>query len=165
MKRTLPFLAVFLFAGSQAVALDPPQGEVILTISGKLDHPNRDGQAVFDLAMLEALDGREASMETPWTKGEIQFSGPLLRAVLAAAGAHGQELTIKALNGYEAEVPVNDAYGLDTMLATRIAGKPMSVREKGPLMLVYPFDQDAGLYNERYFSRSVWQIQSIEVAP
>lgn len=164
MKRALSLLAAFLLAG-QAVALEPPQGEVILTISGKLDHPNRDGQAVFDLAMLEALDGRDASMETPWTEGAVRFSGPLLRAVLAAAGAHGQELTVKALNGYTAQVPVNDAYGIDTMLATRIAGKPMSVREKGPLMLVYPFDQDASLYNERYFSRSVWQIQSIEVAP
>jgi hypothetical protein len=39
----------------------------------------------------------------------------------------------------------------------------MSVRDKGPLFLVYPFDKDQGLFNEKYFSRSVWQIKDIEV--
>ena len=39
----------------------------------------------------------------------------------------------------------------------------MSIRDKGPLMLVYPFDLDQSLFNEKYFSRSVWQIKEIEV--
>jgi len=59
-------------------------------------------------------------------------------------------------------VPADDAK-LDTILATKLDGKLMSVRDKGPLMLVYPFDLDQGLYNEKYFSRSVWQIKEIEV--
>ena len=62
----------------------------------------------------------------------------------------------------DADVPAEDAK-LDTILATKIDGKPMSIRDKGPLMLVYPFDLDADLYNEKYFSRSVWQIKEIEV--
>ncbi|MCM2472650.1 molybdopterin-dependent oxidoreductase [Rhizobium sp. CG5] len=165
MKRALSFLAIVLLAAGPAAALEMPKGAVILTISGKVAHPNLDGKAVFDLDMLEALQGRTATMETPWTEGKVQFAGPLLRAVLTAAGVEGQTMTVKALNGYTAEVPVSDAYDMETILATRLAGKPMSVREKGPLMLVYPFDLDASLYNERYFSRSVWQIQSIEVAP
>lgn len=59
-------------------------------------------------------------------------------------------------------LPVEDAK-LDTIFATKLDGKLMSVRDKGPLMLVYPFDLDADLYNEKYFSRSVWQIKEIEV--
>lgn len=147
-------------------ALDMPKGDVVLTVTAaKLDHPNVDGTAQFDLPMLEALAGRTGKMETPWTKGQVTFSGPLLRSVIEAAGAHGSKLKVVALNDYAADVPMEDATALDTMLATRMDGQPMPVRDKGPLFLVYPFDKDSSLVNEKYFSRSVWQIKSIEVAP
>jgi hypothetical protein len=147
-----------------ALALDAPTGDVILTIvSPHLEYPNAGRRAEFDLAMLENLSNRTGTMETPWTKGEVQFSGPLLRAVLEAAGARGVALKIKALNDYEAEIPMEDATSIDTMLATRMDGKPMSVRDKGPIFLIYPFDSRSDLYNEKYFSRSVWQIKEIEV--
>lgn len=148
-----------------AFALDAPKGDVVLTVRAKqLDHPNADGSAQFDMAMLESLVGRTGTMETPWTEGKVEFSGPLLRSVLEAAGAHGTKIKVVALNDYAAEVPAEDASDIDTMLATRMDGKPMSVRDKGPLFLVYPFDKDSSLYNEKYFSRSVWQISTIEVS-
>lgn len=157
------FMAAALLTSESAVALDQPKGAVILTITGRLDHANALGTATFDREMLEALEGRTAEMATPWTAGKVTFSGPLLRSVLAAAGAHGTKLVVRALNDYAAEVPFEDALDLDTMLAIRIAGQPMSIRDKGPSMLVYPFDEDQSLYNEKYFSRSVWQIEQIEV--
>ncbi|ANH03368.1 molybdopterin-dependent oxidoreductase [Shinella sp. HZN7] len=158
--------ASLLASAGGAAALDKPTGEVILTITAdRLDHPNVDGTAQFDLAMLEALAGRSGEMETPWTEGRMNFSGPLLRAVIEAAGAHGTEMKVTAINDYAADVPMEDAVSLDTILATRMNGETMSVREKGPLFLVYPFDKDPALYNEKYFTRSVWQIKAIEVAP
>lgn len=148
-----------------AFALDQPKAEVVLTVSAhQLDHPNINGTAQFDLPMLEALAGRTAEMETPWTEGKVKFSGPLLRSILEAAGAHGAELKVIALNDYSANVPMEDAAKLDTILATRMNGNTMSVRDKGPLFLIYPFDEDASLFNEKYFSRSVWQIKTIEVS-
>ncbi len=156
-------IVTIMLLPSAAFALDAPHGDVILTISGDLTHPNVGRTAQFDLEMLEALQGRSGSMETPWTAGKVTFSGPLFRAVLDAAGAHGSTLKVVALNDYAAEMPVQDAAALDTILATRMDGEVMSVREKGPLFLVYPFDKDAALYNEKYFSRSVWQIKAIEV--
>ena len=39
----------------------------------------------------------------------------------------------------------------------------MAVREKGPLFVIYPFDADPSLFNEKYFNRSVWQVKAIEV--
>ena len=158
------FLVAMLFTCEAAVALEQPKGAVVLTITGRLEHANaQGGAAAFDREMLEALEGRAAEMTTPWTAGKVTFSGPLLRSVLAAAGAHGRTLVVRALNDYAAEVPFEDAANLDTILATRIGGEPMSIRDKGPSMLVYPFDKDPSLYNERYFSRSVWQIKQIEV--
>jgi hypothetical protein len=168
MKTILAFLALLSSAsclGTVALALDAPKGPVILTVKGKLSHPNAGEAAQFDLAMLEALPRRTATVKTPWTDGEPTFSGPLLQAVLEAAGAEGETLLVKALNDYFSAVPMSDARSIDTILATRLNGKPMSVREKGPLFLIYPFDLDPALYNEKYFSRSVWQIKEIEVRP
>jgi hypothetical protein len=162
LLTSVAFAAVALLP-MPSFALDAPKGDVILTITGNLDHPNVDGTAQFDLQMLEALQGRSGSMETPWTTGKVEFSGPLFRAVLDAAGAHGSDLKLVALNDYAADVPFEDAAKLDTMLATRMDGQVMSIRDKGPLFLVYPFDKDGSLYNEKYFSRSVWQIKAIEV--
>lgn len=168
MQKMIGFLGILSAVwclGTAALALDAPKGPVVLTVKGALSQPNVGDTAQFDLAMLEALAGRTAKVKTPWTDGEPQFSGPFLRSVLEAAGANGETLLVKALNDYFAAVPMSDARQIDTILATRLNGKPMSVREKGPLFLIYPFDLDPALYNEKYFSRSVWQIKEIEVRP
>ncbi len=164
MKTVLLSLLVSgaVLAGTSAVALDQPTGRVILTIKGQVDNTNADGAAKFDLKMLEALTGRKGTMETPWTEGQVTFTGPYLRSVLKAAGAHGGKLIVKALNDYSAEVPSSDA-DMEVILATRMNGEEMPVRDKGPLFLIYPFDLDASFFSEKYFARSVWQIKEIEV--
>lgn len=159
--QAMSLLAV-LSVALPAWALDKPTGDVILTVTGSVTNTNSPEGAQFDLAMIEALKSRTGEMETPWTEGKVKLSGPLLGAVLEAAGADGSKMNVKAINDYSAEVPMEDAK-LETILATRMNGDLLSVRDKGPLFLVYPFDLDAGLYNEKYFSRSVWQIKEIEV--
>lgn len=154
--------AAFLFS-IPANALDLPKERVLLTVTGAIKETNSDGQAVFDRPMLDSLHGRSVQIETPWTEGQTHFEGPLLRALLDVVGAQGTTLRITALNDYSAEVPISDATDFDTMLATAMNGQPMSVREKGPVFMIYPFDTNPELYNEKYFSRSVWQIKSIEV--
>ncbi len=163
MKRIFVALLATGMSAAGARALDAPTGPIILTITGSVSNTNIGDVAAFDAAMLEKLQSRKAIVETPWTTGQVTFEGPLLSAVLEEAGASGTTLTVRALNNYSSEVPMFDAE-IATILATHLDGQRMSVREKGPLMLVYPFDLDPGLYNEKYFSRSVWQIKEIEVA-
>ncbi|MBH0239849.1 hypothetical protein [Methylobrevis albus] len=155
--------ALTLVAPQAALALDAPKGPVVLTITGAISETNAPDAAEFDLEMLEALAGRVTETETPWIDGKRRFEGPLGRAVLDAVGASGETLNVVALNDYAAEIPVEDFRTLDVILATRLDGKPMSVREKGPLFVIYPFDADSSLYNEKYFNRSVWQVARIEV--
>ena len=152
-----------LCAGT-AYALDAPHGPVVLTVTGKnLEQRNAGDAAVFDLEMLEKLSGRRAQMETPWTNGVTTFQGPYVRAILEAAGATGKTLKITALNDYSAEVPIEDALKIDSIFAVKMNDAPMSIRDKGPIFMIYPFDINPELYNEKYFSRSVWQIKAIEV--
>lgn len=155
--------AAAVLLSQTAQALEAPSERVVLTVSGAISQTNDGAQAVFDMPMLAALASRAGAMETPWTEGVTDFEGPLLRAVLEAVGARGSALRVIALNDYSAEVPVSDAADFDTILAITMNGKPMSVRDKGPLFLVYPFDTHPELYDERYFHRSVWQIKAIEV--
>lgn len=169
LKALVVSVLALMVPAAAARALPQPSGPVVLVVKGAIGESNgaaADGRPVarFDRQMLEALPQRDAVIGTPWTPNPVRYSGPYLRAVLKAVDASGSRLVVRALNDYEAEVPVDDA-ALDTMLADRMDGQPMSVREKGPLMLVYPFDKDQALYNERYFGRSVWQIRDIEVLP
>ena len=154
---------VLTVAGAQAAGLEAPKEAVVLTVTGKITATNAEGRADFDLAMLEALPKRATATETPWTKGKVTFEGPLGSALLDKLGASGTVMRIVALNDYAVEVPIEDFRKWPVILATRKNGQPMPVRDKGPIFVIYPFDVDSSLYNEKYFSRSAWQVRSIEV--
>ena len=106
---------------------------------------------------------RETTAETPWYDGARTFQGPLLSEVLEAVGANGSELRVRAINGYEATIPIADVDAYPVILATRIDGKVLSIRDKGPIFVIYPFDLGPALYNEVYYERSVWQVETLDV--
>jgi len=39
----------------------------------------------------------------------------------------------------------------------------MSVREKGPLWVIYPYDSDAKFRTEVIYSRSIWQLDRLAI--
>lgn len=149
--------------GAAAWGLEPPGGPVVLRIGGRVRRPNAEGAALFDMAMLERLPQASFTTHTPWYAGPRRFTGPLLRDVLAAAGAHGAQLRASALNDYHADLPYEDAQQHDPILARLLDGRPMAVRDKGPLFLIYPFDDRPSLRSATYYNRSVWQLKAIEV--
>jgi hypothetical protein len=159
----LGLAAALLAVALPAAALDAPAGPVVLTVRGRLAQPNAGDRAEFDMAMLERLPQRSFVTRTPWYAQPRQFTGPLLRDVLAAAGAQGSMLKAVALNDYAVDIPMDDAQRHDVIVARLLDGKPMTVREKGPLFIMYPFDSDASLRNAIYFSRSAWQLSAIQV--
>ncbi|TBW38821.1 hypothetical protein EYW49_08535 [Siculibacillus lacustris] len=148
---------------ARAATLRDPTGPVVLTVTGKIGVANAGPKADFDLAMLEELPGRTTTIETPWTKGLVAFQGPLCSVLLDRLRADGTVLHIVALNDYAVDVPISDCRQWPVILATRKDGKPMPVRDKGPLFLIYPFDAEPALYNEKIFTRSAWQIRSIDI--
>jgi hypothetical protein len=163
-RRPLLLTAALLMGtGRRALALDAPTGPVLLTVSGRIEHANRGGATAFDMAMLARLPQAAITTHTPWFSQARKFSGPLLREVIAAAGGQGRQLRALALNDYRVDIPVDDAQRYDVVLATALDDKPMSVREKGPLFIIYPFDDHAELRNALYYSRCAWQLKAIEI--
>ena len=146
-----------------AQALDAPKGKVVLSISGNVQFKNAGDRADFDMDMLAALPQHSFTTSTPWYKAMKKFTGPLLRDVLAAAGAQGTALKAVALNNFKVEIPVADTRQFPVLLARLLDDQPMLIREKGPLFIVYPFDTDTELHSARYYSRSAWQLRTLEI--
>lgn len=149
--------------GTAARALEKPAGPVVLTLSGRVRSPNNGAAAEFDMAMLERLPQTSFTTRTPWYAQARKFTGPLLRDVLAAAGAQGTTLRAVALNDYWVELPVVDTAQYDVIVARLLDDKPMAVRDKGPLFIIYPFDAHPDLRNPVHYGRSAWQLRTIEV--
>ncbi len=157
-------LAAFCsFGATTAAALSAPTGPVILRVTGKVRKTNAESHTVMDMALLETLRQTTLVTETPWYVESRSFTGPLLRDVLALCGAHGDSLRMTALNDFRAEMPVSDTLKHDVIVARLLDGKPMTVRDKGPLFIMYPFQSKAELRSAVYYSRAVWQLKSIEV--
>lgn len=155
--------ALFLSGSALATELPSPTGEIILKVTGMISNTNIPDGAVFDFAMLEGLRSRVTTTNTPWHDGAQTFEGPLLSAIAGAVGATGSTWKFTAVNDYSADIPTADIDGHLVILATRRNGEPMSLRDKGPLFVIYPFDEHPALYSERYFNRSVWQVNSIAI--
>ena len=154
-----------MLAPSMAAELDAPAGDILLTVTGAVTVTNRGDTAVFDLGLLEALPQVEFTTATIWTQGEHRFTGVTLEALLDAVGAEGTMLNATAINDYSVEIPVSDAVAGGPIVAYRMDGEPMSVRDKGPLWVVYPYDDVREYRSEVIYSRSIWQLDRIDVRP
>jgi hypothetical protein len=161
----LPWLLACHAAIVQAATAAAP----VLTVTGAgLGPPAQAGRMAFDLGALQQLDQRKIVSATPWYSNISEFTGPLLRDVLKASGAGANvngsgRLRCTALNDYRVEIPLDDVHRFDVVVAHLFNGKPMSVREKGPLFVIYPFDEQPQLRTTTYFSRCIWQLKSIEL--
>jgi hypothetical protein len=163
IRRQLLVAVLALAALPAAHALDKARGKVVLTLAGKVTATNADGRAEFDMDMLAALPQHSFTTSTPWYKEPKKFTGPLLRDVLAAAGAQGKTLRAVAINDYKAELPFEDSQRYNVVVARLMDDKPMPVRDKGPLFIIYPFDTDEVLRSERFYSRAAWQLKRLEI--
>lgn len=155
-----------LVARAAQPASAAPRGRVLLTVSGAVSRPNvAEGppRHQFDAEMIDALPVRTVRTHTPWHKGLVEFTGPSLADVLEAAGAQGQIAQMTAVNDYQVRMPLAEVLPHRPILARRANGVVLAVRDKGPLFLIFPFDDVAELRTDLYQSRSIWQLKDIEV--
>lgn len=155
--------AMAIAACSAAFALDAPAGKVVLTLTGNVHERNSSEGAAFDMAMLQKLPQHSFSTRTPWYPEPHKFTGVALRDLLDAAGAKGKTVKAIALNDYRVEFPVDDALRGDVLIAHSLDDKPMLVRDKGPLVLMYPFDERPELRTAVNYSRAAWQLKALEL--
>lgn len=163
-----------------ATTLVAPQGPVVLTVTGAISNPNRGPSdpfrdaffafhdmsfaeaAQFDRAMLEALGTRTVTTGYDTWPARFTFEGPLLRDVLAAAGAKGEVVRVFALDGYAAEIPMQTLESYPVILALKRAGEYLALGGRGPAWVIFPRDDYPALQSEDD-SRWVWSVVRIHV--
>ena len=100
---------------------------------------------------------------TPWHDHPVLFEGVPMRRLLSEVAANGSKIKVVALDDYVAELPTADFAKYGTLLALKIGGQYLTVAQKGPSFIIYPFDQYPELRNATYYGRAVFQVASIEV--
>lgn len=132
---------------------------VILTLQD-----SKSGQSTtFTDAELMALPQVSFETETIWTEGVVAFSGPSLKSVIDHAGVSPGDVELYAINDYNVVLPIEKIEDGAPIIANRINGEPFSVRDKGPLWIVFPYDGESQYNTEEYFALSVWQLNRLNV--
>ena len=145
--------AIVMISAGSACADD----DTILTFAA------RGSVTEFTLADLRDMDATTIETTTIWTDGLQEFTGVALHVLLSATGAEGSALAATAINDYSIEIPVSDAIPGGPIIAYERNGETMSLREKGPLWIVYPFDSNIEYQSEVTYSRSIWQLDRLEL--
>ena len=156
------------------------RGTVILTVTGNVALPTRDGSsedvdkffifnditfeyaAQFDVAALQALPQVTVNADFPMGGPVYLFEGPLLKDVFESVGATGDVVTIRALDGYAVDISLVDAYAAGAVVALKRDGIPFAIGDFGPTHVVFPrADRDdlAGMNDDWW----VWSIYHIHV--
>ena len=135
--------------------------EILLKVRSSID------QTEVSFSREALMDLPQTSFETAtiWSEGVNKYSGPLLADVLAAAEMPDGDLHLIAINDYNVSFPMDRVQDDAPIIALEINGKPFSVREKGPLWVMFPFDENAKFRTEDTFALSVWQLAQIDVVP
>ncbi|WP_440965345.1 molybdopterin-dependent oxidoreductase [Massilia sp. GER05] len=185
------FLGAAAVAGALPIAGHAAQpsgrGPALLTVTGDISHSNRGpldpaldqmmhkhqvtfAKAwAFDYASLLALPPVTIRPTLEYDGKPHTLRGPLLTDVLARAGATVGDRTIlvlRAVDGYNVELPVTQARARRFIVATHIDGNPMPLGGLGPLWAVYDADrvaEMAALPLPQRFAACPWALYHVEV--
>ena len=156
-------MAVVFATQSMAQSIPAPSGAVILTISGQIEVTNVDETLQFDRETFANIDQSQITTTTVWTEGNHTFQGVSLLTLTELLEVSDGKLLATAINDYTVEIPVSDAVSDGPIIAYKMDGDPMSVRDKGPLWVVYPYDSSPEYQTAVIRARSIWQLDRIEV--
>lgn len=146
-----------------AEELPVPADDPLLVVSGAITNSNVGETASFDFEMLENLETRTFTTKTIWTDGDQTFTGVQLSDLMEVVGATGDVMKATAINDYAVNIPREDWVDGGPIVAFLNQGEKMPVRNKGPLWIVYPFDQKPEYQTEQIYSRAIWQLDRIIV--
>lgn len=149
------FLIALSFAVGLGTSAQAEDTILTLTYNGEMQE--------FDRAALEALGLETIETTTIWSEGLQSFEGVSLARLAREIGAQEGTLLATAINDYTVEIPLTDAVENGPIIAMSLNGEEMSVRDKGPLWVIYPYDASADYRTEVIYSRSIWQLDRIEV--
>lgn len=154
-------IVLALFGFNSVYAMSAPEGEPVLWVNGRVSQSNTNGAIVFDEAMLNQLDIRSILTNNHVVDQVVEYRGPTLSSLLENVGATGSQVRVTAWDDYVVTIPISDIEKYGVILATHEAGVKMTIDDKGPLFVVFPFSDYPELRNDFYYSLSIWQVREL----
>ncbi|MHA1127967.1 MAG: hypothetical protein ACTSRN_03325 [Alphaproteobacteria bacterium] len=118
--------------------------------------------AQFDFAGLQSLPQVVVKADFPKGGPVYSFEGPMLHSVLEAAGAVGETITIRALDGYAVDISLEEAVTKGAIIALKRDGIPFAIGDFGPTHVVFP-RAERGDLADMSDDWWVWSIYHIHV--
>jgi len=143
---------------AQGIGFASENPPVILTVSVPHDQDGRARVIPLSEQDLRALPAISYETTTIWTSGTQQFTGVPVLALLEHFDIEAEELEMKAVNDYAITLSVEDLTGDTPIIAYERNGKPMKLRDNGPLWVIYNYDANADYRTETIYSHSIWQL-------
>lgn len=138
--------------------------QTVLTISGHIQSPGNVREVNFTLNDLKKFPQHIYKTSNRWVNKPHQYKGPLLADILKSVHAQSPRLTLVALNDYRVNVDVSKVIKYHPILAWSDDGQTMTVRDHGPLWLMFPLDSyPEELNNTGINSYMIWQLRKIIV--
>ena len=134
---------------------------VVLTVEYKDKQTQLAVLSKFTIADLMLLPATKFTTSTIWTAEEQTFTGVELAELIKHLEIEAHVLHAVALDEYYFDLPISDAVPGGAIVAYLNNGKRMTVREKGPLWIVYPYDKNEKFQTEEIYARSVWSLWKI----
>ncbi|MHA7827481.1 MAG: putative pterin-binding protein [Roseovarius sp.] len=110
---------------------------------------------------LQSMPRATIETSTNWTFGTQSFTGVWLATLLDRHAIRSGMLELFAVNDYVVRIPVEEVRQGGELLAYRRNDEIMTLRQKGPLWLVYDWDHEPAYRTETHYSRSIWQLDRI----
>lgn len=141
---------------STVFAHSKPQSILTLeTPSGKQIHLTRED--------LQALPQTQFTTSTPWTLKAHTYQGPKLSLVIDKFEQPITSIQVFAYNGYAIDMKASEWQQYPFILAMQQDGKALTLRNKGPLWILLPFDENPKFSSTQSFLiQSIWQIEKIK---
>jgi hypothetical protein len=149
-------MTMLAFATSSAQAEDQQ-----LMITGNIT--SQHGAIYFSPGDMSASTPVEVVTSNPWATGKTRFRGVLLRDILDKVNADGTVLKASAVDGYTVEIPISDAEDYEVIIAYKMDGEWLEEDVYAPFWIIYPYDTDKELAQEKYYGRSIWQLTKLVV--
>lgn len=112
---------------------------------------------------LRSLPQQTFKTSHTWTNAPEELSGPLLADVLQLACPKPKKIYIRALNEYSVSVAFDKVKKYEPILVMSANGKPLSIRDKGPLWVMINFDRFKEIPERSLDEMLVWQLYYISI--
>lgn len=144
---------------SKVQQIPKPAGKVVLAVKGVASGNSGAHLTKLDLRTIKSLPSVTLRVDEPFVKTKMSFTGVRLSELLAVTGVprSSGRIYMHALDDYHVTFSRQDLVSSGALLATSADGAAMSLKEGGPIRVVFPGDSRVAGNTDNW----IWSLDRI----